>query len=462
VAFPDLSALLSGDDIAIPTAPPPAPPLLDNCGDLVDAYKDPSLPDSQPMMSVDFIESCCTRGETTMEEFDECLNSVPKPPDICAEEPDSPVCTCFDEAGEIDEDCECGVMLDLYADPSSGLAALFVGDATDIEFCCTGGMTIGEASACLFGRIVGTYAPTSTPVNDGVFPVTMSSGPANLISCVDHTSGALKDECKCAGLVPFCSTGATQFSGIVPGLDEMCESIMSCCGEDGLTANVDYNACWEESGVAFPDLSALLSGDGIIGGGGNPVTATGTMPSCAEDSKEPYCVLISCMDPSTGGFDESCDCSVMIDLYTDPSSTMYMPMVGDVLGSCCPPGETSLSDAMECFDTLAFNDQEGASSEPGAITSAQTNSPTKDPLDDGNGVPSVPEANTSAPTTTSSTKDPLDDGNGVPSVPEANTSAPTTTSSTKDPLGGEDAAIPEILTPSPTPADDVLGVLDNG
>jgi len=195
------------------------------------------------------------------------------------------------------------------------------------------------------------------------------------------------------------------------------------------------------------------------------------------------------MDPSTGGFDESCDCSVMIDLYTDPSSTMYMPMVGDVLGSCCPPGETSLSDAMECFDTLAFNDQEGASSEPGAITSAQTNSPTKDPLDDGNGVPSVPEANTSAPTTTSSTKDPLDDGNGVPSVPEANTSAPTTTSSTKDPLddgngvpsvpeantsaptttsstkdplGGEDAAIPEILTPSPTPADDVLGVLDNG
>mmetsp|Transcript_30839 Transcript_30839/g.50365 ORF Transcript_30839/g.50365 Transcript_30839/m.50365 type:complete len:325 (+) Transcript_30839:34-1008(+) len=269
-----------------------------------------------------------------------------------------------------------------------------------------------------------------------------------LLNCVDLTSGALNNDCQCADVVAFCSTGATQFSDFVPGLEKLCEGVVSCCGEDGLTDTVDYNACWEESGVAFSDLSAYLSGVGIIGGGGQ----LGTMPGmgdgcmdqimqgsgsscCAEDSEDPSCALMACVDPSTGGFDESCDCSMMADLYTDPSSTMYMPMVGDVLGSCCPPGETSLSDAMECFDTLAFNDQEGASSEPGAITSAQTNSPTKDPLDD---------------------------GNGVPSVPEANTSAPTTTSSTKDPLGGEDAAIPEILTPSPTPADDVLGVLDNG
>ena len=50
-------------------------------------------------------------------------------PGVCAEEPDSPVCTCFDEAGDIDENCGCGVMLDLYEDPSSGLAAFFVGDA---------------------------------------------------------------------------------------------------------------------------------------------------------------------------------------------------------------------------------------------------------------------------------------------------------------------------------------------
>eukprot|EP00579_Thalassiosira_antarctica_P010492 CAMPEP_0201915960 /NCGR_PEP_ID=MMETSP0903-20130614/5724_1 /ASSEMBLY_ACC=CAM_ASM_000552 /TAXON_ID=420261 /ORGANISM="Thalassiosira antarctica, Strain CCMP982" /LENGTH=534 /DNA_ID=CAMNT_0048451685 /DNA_START=146 /DNA_END=1750 /DNA_ORIENTATION=- len=201
-----------------------------------------------------------------------------------------------------------------------------------------------------------------------------------LLNCVDLTSGALNNDCQCADVVAFCSTGATQFSDFVPGLEKLCEGVVSCCGEDGLTDTVDYNACWEESGVAFSDLSAYLSGVGIIGGGGQ----LGTMPGmgdgcmdqimqgsgsscCAEDSEDPSCALMACVDPSTGGFDESCDCSMMADLYTDPSSSMSMPMMGmmgmmgDVFESCCT-SETTLMEAIECIGDPTQPTQLGSAS----------------------------------------------------------------------------------------------------
>jgi len=201
-----------------------------------------------------------------------------------------------------------------------------------------------------------------------------------LLNCVDLTSGVLNDDCQCADVVAFCSTGATQFSDFVPGLEKLCEGVVSCCGEDGLTDTVDYNACWEESGVAFSDLSAYLSGVGIIGGGGQ----LGTMPGmgdgcmdqimqgsgsscCAEDSEDPSCALMACVDPSTGGFDESCDCSMMADLYTDPSSSMSMPMMGmmgmmgDVFESCCT-SETTLMEAIECIGDPTQPTQLGSAS----------------------------------------------------------------------------------------------------
>ena len=55
----------------------------------------------------------------------------------------------------------------------------------------------------------------------------------------------------------------------------------------------------------------------VVAGYGNPMIVM--MPSCMENPEHPYCVLVSCENPSTGGFDESCDYSVMIYAYTYPS-----------------------------------------------------------------------------------------------------------------------------------------------
>mmetsp|Transcript_33543 Transcript_33543/g.71497 ORF Transcript_33543/g.71497 Transcript_33543/m.71497 type:complete len:1056 (+) Transcript_33543:80-3247(+) len=155
-----------------------------DCSVLVNLYTNESSPLYTPMM-VQFVDSCCDPGATTLLEASECLNApiAGNQSSICDENSDSPTCKCMNEMGQLDEACDCSVMLDLYGDSSSGIGEIFsdiLGDVLDLESCCTRGdnMTIADTTICLgeglfggiLGGLIGTYAPTNSPA-PGDYPV---------------------------------------------------------------------------------------------------------------------------------------------------------------------------------------------------------------------------------------------------------------------------------------------------
>jgi len=151
--------------------------MSDSCGCsvLVNLYTDPSSPMHMPYMS-GMLETCCTPGQTSLVDAAECLDSTAaEETTICDISPDSLACACMNDAGEIDDSCDCGVMLDLYSDPSFEGAGNFVNEIVDLESCCTPGMTVAETSECVagdlfedfFGGLFGTsLAPNPTPLDD--------------------------------------------------------------------------------------------------------------------------------------------------------------------------------------------------------------------------------------------------------------------------------------------------------
>lgn len=117
-----------------------------------------------------------------------------------------------------------------------------------------------------------------------------NDGACTLLSCVnfDNDNVTIRDTCDCSQIEVACGQVA-MFADLVANLSEMCIAVDNCCddgGDDGAdstlyaknvidfattTSNSEFDRCMattiEESGLAMPDIEALLpSDDGMTDG----------------------------------------------------------------------------------------------------------------------------------------------------------------------------------------------------
>eukprot|EP00581_Thalassiosira_minuscula_P001326 CAMPEP_0183743666 /NCGR_PEP_ID=MMETSP0737-20130205/65334_1 /TAXON_ID=385413 /ORGANISM="Thalassiosira miniscula, Strain CCMP1093" /LENGTH=847 /DNA_ID=CAMNT_0025979289 /DNA_START=56 /DNA_END=2600 /DNA_ORIENTATION=- len=416
-----------------------------DCSVGMNVYTDESLPFYHMMGGVmnEYIEACCTPGETTFEEFNDCLERDPALPAICDQDPNAPICSCVDEDSYLDSSCDCGVMLDLYAEDNfwgmhfgvndaasiescctrgdqnvsealeciyngydcgaqfgmlmNQLDSMGMGDMGDIESCCSTGVTIGEATECVsqivesghsgggYGDMFGDGAGSlmcwnndpstgqgySMPASDDDVctsfcwncalstpddtlctdeqrangtKLSMNMGiPLDYLDSYEMTYGNFgftscnTDNCNkvdaCSGEELGVSQEGCEF-GFTSCDTDNCNKVDACSGEE---LGVSQEGCVEQLNQFLMDMGNELD-----------------IYSCCEANPDvPYCAYHNCFDPWTGEMSNSCGCSVLVNLYTDPSSPMHMPYMSGMLETCCTPGQTSLVDAAECLDSTA-------------------------------------------------------------------------------------------------------------
>ncbi|KAL7533954.1 hypothetical protein ACHAXR_006419, partial [Thalassiosira sp. AJA248-18] len=357
----------------------------------------------------------------------------------CVDFPDTTLCAYFDCFDETDVfTCECSVAVDFLTEMEMGSLAevtggKFVGTAAASTACCQEGTSSSEFQACMDekfpdGSTGGGLSLAPSPSGGGNlfggFSFSPTSSPAPEI-CPDENDALMK--CHTTDDDPF---GFGSFSCSFCYHTVTLENLFGFLTCDDMTNNnycASFAVCASEEcnpecmGQAYDLLHCSLDSydecdlqcspdDQAPDDGNTPIILPvevdddcveqimqgmlvfGTelpdiIACCAANPDAPYCTYQNCVDQATGEIDESkfCDCSVMVDLYSDPS--FPVPVIDYALESCCTPDNMTLSEAEECmtnFDT-----------DPPPSGSTLTSSPTKAPGGGGGeGESTVPESST--------------------------------------------------------------------
>lgn len=188
-----------------------------------------------------------------------------------------------------------------------------------------------------------------------------------LLTCVDLANVSVRDTCSCSMINAGCN-GVAMFTGMVPGLLEMCNQADTCCGSDAAASNTVFNACMgkavADGDVTLPDFSAIIPGgipdmSGLTGTTSTAAAVPATLPEV--DPVPPQTAAtdaaVAVTLPAVGG-DGTSATNIAVDVTEAPTDA-------DTTGSTVVPGPAELATTVAPETTVAATPEATTTVAPG-------------------------------------------------------------------------------------------------